>query len=681
MKLVKIIFGILVLAIVSLHIVLFTPLSKIIVVPLIEDKISKASNINNVKIPDFDLSFGNLQMKLLLENQSIDIDTSFGIFTKTIDLQYSVNIKDLSKFDYLSDQKIKGTFKTNGNLKGTFEHLKLSGDAKVANGDINYNLNIDKNNINNIKANINSIDLSILLDMISQPKFVNGKFNAVANISSIEFDQISLEANIKEGIFNVPIFQNELNLTIPKSNFKLDTNVKLKNKSGDFIFTFDSQLIKLLTNGTINLNSLKINSKYKIIVNKLAMLEPIIKTKLNGYFSTKGTVKGDKNLMEIVGNSNIANSITTYNLLLKDLAVNKIKANIKNAKLDKILYIINQPLYAKADLNIAVDINSLKNLEGKIVTILDKGILNKKIVKRDFNISLPKNPTFNFKTVTNLNKNIIDTKISLKTFVTNIQTKKTQFDTKTATLNTDYTINITDLNKLYFITKQKIRGKFKINGNVKFKDYLDASFNSNKFDGNINGTFIKNKLNLKIKGIDSLKLLDMFYYPKVYTSKIDVKLDYDITSLKGISDIVMNNGKFLPNQLSQTIKKFIQKDLTTETYKIANIKTKIDDKKLDNILFMKSTNSEIKSNKMFIDLEKTTIDAKFDIKYYEYKSNLGLRGKLTSPKVKIDTSKLISSKVKQKAKEKINEVIQKKIGDKLDDNLKKSLGGFLKNFF
>ena len=681
MKFVKIIVGILGLVLVSLYVVLFTPLNKTIVVPIIEDEISKASKINNVKIPDFDLSLSSLKMKLLLENQAIDVDTVFGLFDKTIDLKYVVDIKDLSKFDHLSGQKLKGTFQTNGNLKGTIEHLKLTGDAKVANGDINYNLNIDKNNINNIKAKIESIDLSVLLNMISQPKFVNGKFNAVADISSIELDKINLDANIKEGVFNVPVFQDELNLTIPKSNFKLDTNVKLKNKSGDFVFNFNSQLIELLTSGAIDLNSLNINSKYKIIINKLAMLEPVIKTKLNGSFSTKGAVKGDKKSMNIVGNSNIANSITTYNVLLKDLAVDKVKANIKNAKLDKILNIVNQPLYAKADLNLAVDINSLKDLDGNIITTLNNGVLNKKIVKRDFNISLPKKPTFNLKTVTNLDKNIIDTKVSLKTFAANIQTEKTRFDTKTATLNTDYTVSIADLNKLYFITKQKMQGDLKIDGIVKFKDYLDASFNSNKFGGSINGTFIKEKLDLKIKDVDSLKLLDMLYYPKVYASKIDLKLDYDIKTKKGISDIVMNNGKFLPNQLSQTIKKFIKKDLTTEIYKIANVKTKIDDKKLDSTLFMQSANSEIKSQKMFMDLEKSNIDAKFDIKYFEYKSSLALKGKLTSPRVKVDTSKLISSKVKQKAKEKITEVIQKEIGDKLDDNLKKSVGGFLKKLF
>ena len=677
MKAVKIIFGILVLALVSLYIVLFTPLSKTIIVPIIESKISEASKINNVKIPDFELSFSSLKMKLLLEDQQIDIDTTFGLFDKTLDLQYKVDISDLGKFNYLTGQKLRGTFNTDGNLKGTFEHLKLAGDAKLAKGDINYNLNIDKNNINNIKTKIDSIDLAVLLNMIYQPKFVNGKFNAVADISSIELDQIIFDANIKEGIFNVPVFQNELNLTIPKSNFKLDTNVKLKNKSGDFVFNFDSQLIQLLTNGAIDLNSLNINSKYKISVDKLAMLEPIIKTKLNGSFSTKGAVKGDKKSMEVVGNSNIANSITTYYILLKDLAVDKVKANIKNAKLDKILDIVNQPSYAKANLNLDVDINSLKDLDGNIITTLDNGILNKKIVKKDFNISLPKNATFDLKAVTNLDKNIVDTKLSLKTFVANIQTKKTQFDIKTATLNTDYTAKISDLGKLYFITKQKMQGDLKIDGNVKFKDHLDASFSSNKFGGNINGTFIKEKLDLKIKDVDSLKLLDMLYYPKVYTSKIDLKLDYDIKTKKGISDLVMNNGKFLPNQLSQTIKKFIKKDLTTEIYKIANVKTKIDDKKLDSTLLMQSANSEIKSNKMYMDLEKSKIDAFFDIKYYEYKSSLDLKGKLTSPKVKVDTSKLIYSKAKQKVKE----VIEKQIEDKLDDNLKKSLGGFLKKLF
>ena len=677
MKAIQILFGTLTLILVSVYVVLFTSVNKTLIVPIIEDKISEASKIKNVEISTFDLSLSSLKLQLLLENQTINVDSTFDLMAKNVDLSYDVNINDLSAFDYVSGQKLKGTFKTAGTLKGTFDNLKLSGIANVAKGDINYNLNIDNKNINNIKATINSIDLATLMYMVNQPKFIDGKFNSNIDISSLDLDKIDFDANVQNGIFNVAIFKKELNLTIPKSDFKLNTNVNLVNKSGKFIFNFDSSLIQLLTNGSIDLNSLNINSKYKVSIDKLAMLEPIINTKLNGSFSTNGTIKGDKNSMKIAGYSDIVNSKTSYNVTLKDLALDKIDANIKNAKLDKILHLVNQPIYAKADLNLDVEINSLDKLNGKITTTLNKGLLNNKVIKRDFNISLPKNATFNLKTLTSLDKNIIDTKATIKTFAANIETKNSIFDTKTATFTTDYLITVPKLSKLYFITNQKMQGDIKINGDVKFKDDLTASFNSNKFNGKINGTLVKDILNLSIKDVNSLKLLNMMYYPEIYDSKIDLNLDYNLTSKKGTSNLVMNDGKFLTNQLSQTIKKFIKKDLTTEIYKVATINTKIDDQKLNSTLLMTSTNSKISSQKLFIDLEKSTIDSKIDMEYFKYKIGLTLTDDLTSPKVKIDANQLLKSK----AKTKVSEAIEEKLGDKLDDDTKKALGGFLNKFF
>jgi hypothetical protein len=407
------------------------------------------------------------------------------------------------------------------------------------------------------------------------------------------------------------------------------------------------------------------------------MLEPIINTKLNGSFSTNGTVKGDKKFMKIAGYSDIASSKTSYNITLKDLALDKINAKIKNAKLDKILYLVNQPLYAKANLDVDLNINSLDKLNGNITTALSKGLLNKKVIKKDFNITLPKNATFSLKTLTSLDKNIIDTKSTVKTFAANIDTKKSVFDTETSTFKTDYLINIPKLSKLYFITNQKMRGDIKINGDIKFKDDLTASFNSNKFDGKINGTLVKDILKVSIKDVNSLRLLNMMYYPEIYDSKINLDLDYGIKTKKGISNLVMNDGRFLTNQLSQTIKKFIKKDLTTEIYKVAKIKTKIDNQKLNSTILMTSKNSKISSDKTFIDLEKSKINSAINMEYFKYKIGLKLTENLTSPKVKIDTSELLKSK----AKTKLSEAIEKKLGDKLDDDTKKALGGLLNKFF
>ena len=503
MKFVKIIIGLLVIAVGAIYIILFTPVNKKIVVPIIENNVAKSLNIDAVKVSAFELTMDKLTLSLLLKKEKIRLDATFNIFDKTLSATYDVKINDLGLFNKVSNQKLKGSFFTQGEINGKFDNIVLKGKAQVAKGVVDYSLNAKDKDIKNIIVNIKGLQLSEILDMITQP---------------------------------------------------------------------------LYSNGTLNINA-------------------------------------------------------------------KIK--------------------------------SLNNMEGLINTNIADGLLNSKIIKTDFNISLPVHPTYTLKATTILNKNLISTKSNLNTFVAKIETKHTDFNIKTAILKTDYVLSIPKLSDLFFITKQKMKGDIRINGDITYNKSLIATFNSNKFDGNIAGSLNGNQLDVNIKDVNSLQLLDMIYYPKIFKSKLNVQLDYDLIKKVGNSHILMNEGQFLVTKFSQTLKKFTQKDLTAEIYKTTDIKTQINNQKLNNTLFMKSKNSTITSQKIDIDLKNSLIDSNFDMQFYKIDLALDVKGDLISPKVKFDTSKLLKGQVKQKIKAKVKKAIEKQLGDKAKNNL----GGLLKNLF
>ena len=498
MKVIKIIIALLFVIIAGTYVVLFTPINKGIIVPIIESKASSVLKIDDVKVSNFQLTTSVLKLTLLLQDEKINLDAKYGLLSSTLDASYDVQIKDLSLLNKVSGQKLSGSFKTQGKIDGTFDNLKLKGDAKIASGNINYQLETKAGDVKDIIVGIKRLDLPILLAMIGQPN------------------------------------------------------------------------------------------------------------------------------------------------------------------------------YAKAKVNMDIDIKSLNNLDGKIVTTIDDGFLNAKLVKNDFNITLPSKPIFNLKATTFLVKNFISTKSKLNTFAATIQTNKTIFDTKTSILNTDYILDISNLNNLYFITNQKMKGDMKITGDIKVDKSLIATFNSKKFDGVIDGIFKNNKLNVKIKDINSVPLLDMMNYPKIFDSKVNIDLDYDVATKKGISNILMNNGQFLPSELSNTVKSIVGKDLTTEIYKITDIKTIINDQKLDSTLLMKSKNSQIKSKKIYVDLKKSHIDATFDMMFYKIDMGLDIKGNLTDPKIKIDAGKILKSKAKKEVE---------KAKKKVEAKVKEQIGGFLKKLF
>merc|ERR1711879_992575 len=92
-----------------------------------------------------------------------------------------------------------------------------------------------------------------------------------------------------------------------------------------------------------------------------------------------------------------ASSNTTYNIELVEFAPSDILFNMKNAKIEELLHIVNQPVYAKGNLDIDVNI---KNAD----------IANQELKEN------PKLPiTFEGNTTTKLIPNNANTKIILKT--------------------------------------------------------------------------------------------------------------------------------------------------------------------------------------------------------------------------------------------------------------------------
>jgi len=687
LKIIGVVFGSLIAIFVGIYLFLFTSIGHGFILPIIENKIKDATNLQNVEVKDFSLAPSSLDMVLLVENQKITANAKFGIFSQALDAKYDVKIDDLSKFKKLAKTNINGKFYTNGTISGKFTNLDINGLAQVANGDIDYKLNINNNegSINNIIFKLDNLDVSTLLSMVDQPQYMQGKLNANGKISSQNLENIDFIANVKDGKVNTKVVKDSLNIVVPKSDFKLDSKIKIANKVGNYNIDIFSSLAKIKSDGKINLLKLGLDSVYSLDIKSLAMLEPIIGTKLNGAFNTNGTIKGDKKSMIIDGKSNVASSNTKYHVVLKDLKPDLIKANILNAKLDKLLYTLNQPSFAKGDLNIVATITSLDKLSGKIDTTIKKGLFNRTVMKKEFDISFPKNPTFNTTIHTNLDDNMVVSNINLKTFAANLITKKTSFDISKAKLTTDYLLNIPSLAKLYFVSGQKMKGKMSINGDIVFDKTVLATFHSKKFGGNIDGKLNDNKLSIKTKNINSLELLDTMYYPKIFKSTIDANLDYNLLTKKGLSKVNMVNGKFLTNEAMTTLKNLTNYDLTLELYKKSSLVTKIDDTMLYSTLEMKSDKSTITSKKLNLNTAKSTIDADIKIKYRKYDLGVKLAGAISSPRVKVDVGDLLKNKAKDALNKKLGKNVEKelkqKLNEKLGEDVRKNLGGLLKGLF
>jgi hypothetical protein len=462
-----------------------------------------------------------------------------------------------------------------------------------------------------------------------------------------------IEKKVNEG-------QKEVNLKV--NDFKLTTSDIFFKATID-----DNSIIEI--KGALQLLAQRANLAYNINIKDLSKLENLTKQKLNGSFSTKGTAKGDKKLIKIVGESKFASSDTKYDVSLKNFKPSKILFDIKNAKIDELLYTVNKPKYASGLLSIKGDIKNAQigNLEGVVTTKISNGKLNNTLVNKDFNQKLQN--IFNFKgdVVTDLVKSQAISTINLDTTMANIDMKKAVFDIEKTSFNTDYLVTVSNLAKLYDVTQHMMRGAVKLSGNVKQdKNGLLVDGASSLFDGKLDFKLLNDKFTSKINGVEIKKLLHMMYYPEVFTSKSNIDVEYNLTSKVGKVTGKLLNGRFIENEYSRIINTFAKFDITKEIYEKVDLKSDINKNIIKSIIDMKSKNTTITVPNSVLDTDKNTIDALVKTKILKYDFDTTVKGDLSKPKIKVDTSSFIKNKVKDKLKKQIEKKIGKKFNlDKL----------------
>ncbi len=439
----------------------------------------------------------------------------------------------------------------------------------------------------------------------------------------------------------------------------------------DMTLSLDGEIIKL--NGSYDIFSKTLNFIYEIEIKDVATFKKMLQTPVRGYFATSGKIWGAFDNILIKGIAKTIEGTIDYDLNLNDDDVKNLNFELKNISLQKLLWMVHQPLYTEAKLFSKGKIASLKAFDGEIVTIIKDGILHHPVVKKQFDIDLPKKPVYDVHITTNLKNKKVISVVDVNTFAANIDTAKTVFDTTTGVLNTDYTVTIPSLAKLYFITQQKMRGDLRVTGDVKVDKTLLATFKMNEFDGRVDGKFQGDKLTVNAKDIQILQLLHMMYYPEVFKSPVNLDLAYNVASKKGTAKIRSTDGRFLTNQTLNMLKNLTKYDLTLEVYDTVNLDTDINDTFLSNTLLMKSKNTQIQSKKLNLDTKKSTIDADIDLQYRKYNVGVKLTGNVQDPKVDINSSKVL----RQKAKEEMKKQIDKHLKDKMD----KSVGDLLKKLF
>ncbi|SFV58669.1 hypothetical protein MNB_SM-7-1373 [hydrothermal vent metagenome] len=666
MKFIKILLGFILTVVIVIYTLLFTGFGNSILRPVIEAKVALALGLP-AKLKSFHLSFSNLDILLYLTDQnSIHIYGKYSPLSQSFDLNYDVKLLSLPQLKLLTKKELRGDFKTDGTIKGDLDLITVDGKSDIAKSDTAYHVELTKFDPTLIKAQIKALQVDALLAMLTQPSFVHANLDLNLDFKNIKPHQLdgTIALATHQGFFDKAVIQKELNVTIPTTHFSMKADAKLDKERIVYNYLFDSNLLKLTTNGQLIPEPLQTDIVYKASIKELALLQPLTHANLQGRINLNGTLKGDKEKMLLKLFSDVASSKTSLLLTLKELQPSTLQAKISHLKLQKLLYMLKQPHYTDGTLNLQADIKSLKMdaLKGKVITSTT-GDLNTPYLTKAYKFKHPMPKThFKLKTSSTLSGTKIDTLATLHSNLAKLYVKKARFDIKDSSLESDYTIKVPSLDQLYFVSDRHLRGGIEANGEIRKSKTLTLTLFSEIANGKLRAKLIDQKLHLNLYDVKTKKVLWILKYPEIFDARMNAKVDYDIKSQKGIATANFKDGQFVQNQLFDMVKKFGKVNLYREYFN-GDAKADINKEKILAQYDLLSRKAQIHSKKTLLNTKSSTIDAKIDLKVEKTPVSVTLKGDIAKPKVGIDLKAFMRSeagkKLQKKATKELNKLFKK----------------------
>jgi hypothetical protein len=654
--------GFLICLVLAVYVVLFTSVGNSLLKPSIEERIALQTGLN-AEFEIFHISMSDIDILLHLDkDNSLHVKGAYSPFSQSFDLVYDVKMNKLQNLKKLTNAPLRGAFLTDGSIKGDTKFMKIDGKSDVAKSSTTYHVELTEFNPTSIIAKIKDAKLDALLYLVGQSAMAKADLDLDVNFKNITPHKLDGDITLrtKNGKIDEKLMKKDFGVNLPKTSFKMDLDAKLKGDDVVYKYALKSNLANITSSGKVIPDPLKTDIAYTLNIAQLAVLKPITGADVRGSFRLDGHVKGTKKKMLIDGKSDLASSNTTFLVTLKDFTPLSIQADIKALKIQKLLYMVKQPHYSDGLFfaNIKIDDARSGKLKGRVTTNIKDGLLDSVYMTKTYEFKSPMpRTTYTLSTLTKLNGNIADTKVNLNSTLAKLDIKKARFNIKDSSLNSDYKVFLPSLGKLFFATGQKMRGKITANGEIKKAKDLDFTAHSIVANGKLDVKLHNDDLHVDMNKVQTLPLLHMMYYPEIFKSHMDAKVDYNLAKQSGVAKAQLVDGKFTQNQIFALIKQYAKIDMCIERFN-GDVDAKLGKDDIKASLSLSSNTSSIKSKNAYINTKKQTIKAKVDIVANHNPITLKLKGSIKSPKVEVDASKLIQKEATKAVQKEVGKLLK-----------------------
>ena len=413
--------------------------------------------------------------------------------------------------------------------------------------------------------------------------------------------------------------------------------------------------------GKLSLFSKSMDLNYSVYIPEISDFTG--NTKIRGSLNTRGRVFGSFNSFNVVGRAKAFGGLVDYSVKIVNKKPYDLIVNGKGLKLEQALSMLDMPVYADGVISIKAKFVNLAggSAEGRAVLKLSRGMTNPTVIKKQFNIENVRVP-FTVLVYATAQGRLLHVKANLKSKVVNFKLLNSDINLENFSAKGVFKLAVPDLNRLYFLTKRHMKGRFVADGNFKKdKNLVINAVSKSLARGVLNLNFVNGNVKVNYKNGKLVKLLDMLEYPKVFDSTVSLNLVYSLNTKRGESHIKLINGHFLPNRMSYLLNTLAGFDITRELYRLSTIDSKINNMVIVSNLFMKSRLTEITSKNAYVNLKTNRVDATLNVMIAHKPLKVLIKGDLNKPNVKINIKGYIKSRLKKKLKKGLKKRLEKSI--------------------
>lgn len=643
------------------YILLFSPIGNAIFKPIIQSQINTHSPIP-LELDTFSLGLTGAHIVLNHDEKLIiDLHGDYNLFTLGVDLGLLIDANDISLFGDMVGVELAGSFEVRARAQGkVFDTLAINATSDIAKSKSVLNLTLENLTPTKITADISALRIDEALAMGGIKPYVSGILGLKADISSKE-NAFNGQANlaITQGIFSQALIQKDFDITIPRTSFTTNASAIFNTDTIKHNLAFNANVGKILSSGTTQIAPLLTKSTYAINLSDISAFTPLLGMKVRGALRSSGEVVGGMESMKITGQSDIAESSTTYSALLESFAPQKIAFDIKGLRVERILSMLYLPQFITGIESASGEVWDFdKGISAQVTSSL-KGTIQGAVVQKEFNLAMPNTP-FSYKSNARLQKGMGEADFTMDSKLAEMVLNPIKINLNSTAISTPYIIKIPNLKALKFLTGIELAGSIEASGRAKISDTIQADFQTTSLGGKINASLQGDDFSAKLDNIDTTSLLKMLQYPQVFSAKANGDLTYNLTKESGNLHAVLSHGHFMKNDLTNAIQRYTNTDVTGLLFEGVGVDCGIDKFKLTTKFGAKSGDFSMYGENILIDLERSTINAKLKTAIKQDSVDVHINGAINAPKVDVDFSEL--------AKKKASEALKKKLNKQLDKN-------------